>query len=234
MPLYEIISLIGFILGTILHIVLSILIVQRKQKTRSELIFLFLVISVAMWHFGNAVSLFSFILFGRKNPVRRPYCRCDFLRRDRFYAQPAAPHGSAVFFESKPQIKRFLQRLIVVAIYLPVFPFSVIIKNFIFSEDTHLGITATPYIKPFVVWLITSLFIAANISRWLARMVEEKEERKFHLAIYRVVISIAAFIGFTFLLGGNKIAYMGDYLVLVSMLSSIFPSIIFLLLRLSI
>ena len=66
MPLYEIISLIGFILGTILHIVLSILIVQRKQKTRSELIFLFLVISVAMWHFGNAVSLFSFILFGRK------------------------------------------------------------------------------------------------------------------------------------------------------------------------
>ncbi|MCR4319454.1 MAG: hypothetical protein NUV74_03840, partial [Candidatus Brocadiaceae bacterium] len=90
-----------------------------------------------------------------------------------------------------------------------------------------MGITATPYIKPFVVWLITSLFIAANISRWLARMVEEKEERKFHLAIYRVVISIAAFIGFTFLLGGNKIAYMGDYLVLGSMLSSIFPSIIF-------
>lgn len=65
MPLYEIISLIGFILGTILHIVLSILIVQRKHKTRSELIFLFLVISVALWHFGNTISLSSFILFGR-------------------------------------------------------------------------------------------------------------------------------------------------------------------------
>lgn len=65
MHLYEIISLIGFILGTILHIVLSILIVQRKHKTRSELIFLFLVISVAMWHFGNTISLFSFLLFGK-------------------------------------------------------------------------------------------------------------------------------------------------------------------------
>ena len=90
-------------------------------------------------------------------------------------------HTAVLFlFESKPQIKRFLQQFIIVAIYLPVFPFSVIIKNFVLSEDTHLGITATPYIKPFVVWLITSLFIAANISRWLARMVEEKEERKFH------------------------------------------------------
>lgn len=227
MPLYEIISLIGFILGTTLHIVLSILIVQRKHKTRSELVFLFLVISVAMWHFGNAVSLFSFILFGRK--IQSVDLVADAISYGGIGFMPSLLLHTAVLFlfESKPQIKRFLQQLIIVAIYLPVFPFSVIIKNFVLSEDTHLGITATPYIKPFVVWLITSLFIAANISRWLARMVEEKEERKFHLAIYWVVISIAAIIGFTFLLGGNKIAYIGDYLVLGSMLSSIFPSIIF-------
>lgn len=137
-------------------------------------------------------------------------------------------HTAVLFlFESKPRMKKFLQRTIITAIYLPVFPFSVIIKNFVLSEDTHLAITATPYIKPFAIWLIISLFIAAHISRWLAKTVEEKEERKFHLAIYWVVISIAAFIGFTVILEGNKIAYIGDYLVLVSMLSSIFPSIIF-------
>ncbi len=227
MPLYEIISLIGFILGTTLHIVLSILIVQRKHKTRSELVFLFLVISVAMWHFGNTVSLFSFILFGRK--IQSVDLIADAISYGGIGFMPSLLLHTAVLFlfESKPQIKRFLQQFIIVAIYLPVFPFSVIIKHFVLSEDTHLGISATPYIKPFVVWLITSLFIAANISRWLARMVEEKEERKFHLAIYWVVISIAAIIGFTFLLGGNKIAYIGDYLVLGSMLSSIFPSIIF-------
>ena len=227
MPLYEIISLIGFLLGTTLHIVLSILIVQRKHKTRSELAFLFLVISVAMWHFGNTVSLFSFILFGQK--IQSVDLVADGISYGGIGFMPSLLLHTAVLFlfESKPQIKRFLQHFIIVAIYLPVFPFSVIIKNFILSEDTHLGISATPYIKPFVVWLITSLFIAANISRWLAKMVEEKEERKFHLAIYWVVISIAAFIGFTFLLGGNKIAYFGDYLVLGSMLSSIFPSIIF-------
>jgi len=227
MPLYEIISLIGFILGTILHIVLSILIVQRKHKTRSELIFLFLVISVAMWHFGNTVSLFSFILFGRN--IQSVDLVADAISYGGIGFMPSLLlHTAALFlFESKPHIKRLLQQLIVVAIYLPVIPFSVVIKNFILSEDTHLVITAAPYVKPFVVWLITSLFIAANISRWLAKTVEEKEERKFHLAIYWVVISIAAFIGFTVLLEGNKIAYIGDYLVLVSMLSSIFPSIIF-------
>ena len=137
-------------------------------------------------------------------------------------------HTAVLFLlKANLRLKDFCSISLSLPFISPVFPFSVIIKHFILSEDTHLGISATPYIKPFVVWLITSLFIAANISRWLARMVEEKEERKFHLAIYWVVISIAAFIGFTFLFGGNKIAYIGDYLVLVSMLSSIFPSIIF-------
>ncbi len=87
--------------------------------------------------------------------------------------------------------------------------------------------TATHYVKPFVVWLIISLFIAAGISKWLAKRVDEKEEQKFHMAIFWVVITIAVFIGFTVLLEGDKIAYIGNYLVLVSMLSSIFPSIIF-------
>lgn len=227
MPLYEIISLIGFILGTILHMVLSILIVQRKHKTGSELIFLFLVISVAMWHFGNTISLFSFILFGRK--VTSVDLIADAISYGGIGFMPSLLLHTAVLFlfESKPRMKRLLRQVIVVAIYLPVIPFSVVIKNFILSEDTHLIITAAPYIKPFAMWLITSLFIAAHISRWLAKTVEEKEERKFHLAIYWVVISIAGFIGFTVLLEGNKIVYIGDYLVLASMLSSIFPSIIF-------
>jgi signal transduction histidine kinase len=94
-------------------------------------------------------------------------------------------------------------------------------------EDIHLMMTAANYVKPFVVWLIISLFIAANISRKLAKVVEEKEEKKFYKAIFWVVISTAVFIGFTVILEGNKIAYAGSYLVLVAMLSSIFPSVIF-------
>src|SRR5574337_1206085 len=135
MPLYEIISLIGFILGTILHIVLSILIVQRKHKTRSELIFLFLVISVAMWHFGNAVSLFSFILFGRN--ISSVNLVADAISYTGIGFMPSLLLHTAVLFlfESKPHIKRHLQQLIVAAIYLPVIPFSVVIKNFILSEE---------------------------------------------------------------------------------------------------
>ena len=227
MPLYEIISLIGFILGTILHIVLSILIVQRKHKTRSELVFLFLVISVAMWHFGNAVYLFSFILFGKGIPIVSIIA--DAISYTGIGFMPSLLLHTAVLFlfESKPHIGKTVQRLIIMAIYLPVIPFVLIIKNFIVFEDMYSITTASHYIKPFVVWLITSLFIAAFISRELAKTVVEKEERKFHLAIFWAVIAIAIFIGFTVLLNGNKIPYIGNYLVLISMLSSIFPSIIF-------
>ncbi len=227
MPLYEIISLIGFILGTILHIVLSVLIVQRRHKTRSELVFLFLVISVAMWHFGNAVSVFSFILFGKEVPV------VDLVSNAISYSgigfMPSLLLHTAVLFlfEGMPGIQKTRQRLIVAAIYLPVIPFSVVIKRFVLLEDTHLMAAAPHYGKPFMVWLILSLFISASISRWLAKTVEEKEERKFYLAIFWVVFTIAVFIGFTVLLKGNRIPYVGDYLMLVAMLSSIFPSIIF-------
>ena len=69
MTFIEIVALIGFILGSILHTVLSIFIVQRKNKKGSELVFLFLVISVAAWHYGNAISLFSIMLFGKNIPV---------------------------------------------------------------------------------------------------------------------------------------------------------------------
>ncbi len=227
MPLYEIISLIGFILGTSLHIVLSILIVQRKQKTRSEIAFLFLVISVAMWHFGNAVSSFSFMLFGKGIPLLNLVA--DSISYAGIGFMPSLLLHTAVLFlfESKPQIKKNIQRLIIIAFYLPVIPFSVVIKNFILSEDTYLMVTASYYVKPFVVWLIIALFIAASISKWLARMVEEKEEQKFHLAIFWSVIAITILIGFTLLFDGNKLPYVGNYLVLISMLSSIFPSIIF-------
>ena len=150
MPLYEIISLIGFILGTILHIVLSILIVQRKHKTRSELVFLFLVISVAMWHFGNAVYLFSFILFGKGIPIVSIIA--DAISYTGIGFMPSLLLHTAVLFlfESKPHIEKTVQRLIIMAIYLPVIPFVLIIKYFIVFEDMYSITTASHYIKPFV------------------------------------------------------------------------------------
>jgi signal transduction histidine kinase len=227
MPIFEIISLIGFILGSILHIVLSILIVQRQHKTRSEFVFLFLVISVAMWHLGNTVSLFSFILFQKE--IVGVAIIADTISYVGIGFMPSLLlHTALLFlFDNKPHIKKPYQRLIIAALYLPVIPFSIVIKHLILSENVYALATTAFYVKPFVAWLVVSLGIAASISRMLAKTVEEKEERKFYKAIFWVIIVISLLIGFTVLLEGNKIAYFGDYLVLASMLSSIFPSIIF-------
>lgn len=226
MPLYEIISIIGFIVGTILHIVLSVLIGQRKHKKRSEFIFQFLVISVAMWHLGNTVYLFSSILFDKNLfPV-------NFIADAISYAgiglMPSLLLHTAISFlyENGFTIRRSLQKLILIAIYFPVLPFSFVIKKFIRLEESYL-VAHSQLVKPFIVWLIVALLISAYISKWLAKNAEEKEEQKFLMAIFWVLITIAVFIGFTVILEGRKIAYIGDYLVLVSMLSSIFPSIVF-------
>ena len=68
---------------------------------------------------------------------------------------------------------------------------------------------------------------SAVTSRILSGKVEEVEEQKFHFSIFWILIFIAILVTFTVLLEGKNIPYIGNYMVLVTMLSSIFPSIIF-------
>lgn len=227
MSLNEIIVLIGFILGSILHTVLSVLIVQRKNKKGSELVFLGLVISVAIWHYGNTISIFCIMLFGKNIPIIN-----QISNGVAFVGMVLIPslllHTAIIFLlESGWCIKKGLKFAIVGAIYLPIVLFSVTLKNTIFSEESYILMSVLPFVKPFVAWLMFSILASAYISRILSTKVEEVEERKFHFSIFWVLIFIAIIIGFTVLLEGRAIAYVGDYLILATILSSIFPSVLF-------
>ncbi len=234
MSLYEIISLIGFLLGTILHSVLSVLIVQRKDKTSSEIVFLFLVISVAMWNLGNSISLFSLMLFGRNIPSISyladavAYIGIGFMPSLLLHTATAFLFESARYVErSQRQLRRLAKSVGIATIYLPVIVFAVAIKKMVSFEDTSLLMSMSPLVKPFVLWLITSLLISAAISRNFSQTAEEKEERKFHFFIFWALVFVSILIAFTILLGGRNISFVGDYFLLAAMLSSIFPSIVF-------
>lgn len=227
MSLYEIISLIGFLLGTILHSVLSVLIVQRKDKTSSEIIFFFLVISVAMWNLGNSISLFSLMLFGRNIPSIS-YLSDAVAYIGIGFMPSLLLHTATVFlFESARYVNRVIKWMVIITIYLPVVIFVIAINKMVSFKDASLLISMSPLVKPFVLWLITSLLISAGISKSLSQTAEEKEERKFHFFIFWVLVFVSIFITFTILLGGRNISFVGDYFLLAAMLSSIFPSIVF-------
>ncbi len=227
MSLYEIISLIGFLLGTILHSVLSVLIVQRKDKTSSEIIFLFLVISVAMWNLGNSISLFSLMLFGRNIP-QVSYLSDAVAYIGIGFMPSLLLHTATVFlFESTSYVNKMMKWGVTATIYLPVIIFAIAIKQIVSFKDTYLLMSMSPLVKPFVLWLITSLLISAGIARSLSQTAEEKEDRKFRFFIFWVLVFVSIFIAFTILLGGRNISFVGDYFLLAAMLSSIFPSIVF-------
>ncbi|MEE8190596.1 MAG: GAF domain-containing protein, partial [Candidatus Scalindua sediminis] len=227
MSINEIVVLIGFILGSILHTVLSILIVQRKNKKGSELVFLFLVISVAMWHYGNAISLFSIMLLGKNIPLINQLSSAVACMG--MGLMPSLLLHTAILFllESGWNIRRNIRLSIVAIIYLPIIPLSLMTRSIILSEETHILMSVSPYVKLFVGWLLFSILITAVISRILSTKVEEIEEQKFHFSIFWILIFIAILVAFTVLFEGRTISYVGDYLVLATMLSSIFPSIIF-------
>lgn len=227
MQLYELVSLTGFLVGSVLHIVLLALIYQRKNKTPSELAFFFLVVTVAMWHVGNAISIFSQMLFGRS--VSSINYVADAVAYIGIGLIPSLLLHTATLYltERGVHMSRRLQGFITVVVYLPVLPFSVAVREMIFSREAYLFTAVVPFVKPFVVWLIIALGVTALISYKVSRLADDPEDQRFHVYISWVLISIAAFIGFIVLLEGEHLSYVGDYFVLAAMLSSIFPSIIF-------
>lgn len=229
MSFYEIVSLIGFLLGTTLHIVLSVLIAQRKHKTSSEFIFFALVISVAMWHLGNAISLLSLKTFG-KNIQSVNYFSVAIAYAGIGFTPGLILHTAIAFiFEDKDNIGKKAKNLIISLVYLPMLPFLfLVIKDILLLNGVELETIVKPFLKPFVIWLISSLSIAMGIAMLSSRSSEEREEKRFLVFLfYSVVIFIIGLIGFTFLLEGWRINYIGSYLILASMLSSIFPSVLF-------
>ena len=227
MTFIEIVALIGFILGSILHTVLSILIIQRKNKKGSELVFLFLVISVAAWHYGNAISLFSIMLFGKNIPIINQLSS-DFAYMGMGVMPSLLLHTAILFLlESGWKIKKKIMIITITIIYLPVIPLTLTAVRIIFFEDAHVLTSMSPFVKPFIIWLLFSIFASAVISRILSAKVEEVEEQKFHFSIFWILIFITILVTFTVLLEGRTIPYIGEYMVLATMLSSIFPSIIF-------
>jgi signal transduction histidine kinase len=227
MTFIEIVALIGFILGSILHTVLSIFIVQRKNKKGSELVFLFLVISVAAWHYGNAISLFSIMLFGKNIPVINQLSS-DFAYMGMGVMPSLLLHTAILFLlESGRKIKKKTMITIITIIYLPVIPLTLTAVRIISFEEAHVLTSVSPFVKPFIIWLLFSIFASAVISRILSAKVEEVEEQKFHFSIFWILIFITILVSFTVLLEGRTLPYVGEYMVLATMLSSIFPSIIF-------
>ncbi len=154
MTLIEIVALIGFILGAILHTVLSILIIQRRNKKGSELVFLFLVISVAMWHYGNVISLFSVMLFGKDIPVINQSSNAVAC-----FGMGIIPslllHTSLLFLlESGWKIKRKIMLTMVSLIYLPVIPLSFMAGKIIFVEEGDVIMSVSPLVNAFIIWLL--------------------------------------------------------------------------------
>ncbi|HHT9133520.1 MAG TPA: ATP-binding protein [Candidatus Avalokitesvara rifleensis] len=227
MQLYEIVSLTGFLAGSVLHVVLLALIYQRKNKTPSELAFFFLVVTVAMWNVGNTISIFSLMLFGRSvSPINYV---ADAVAYIGVGLIPSLLLHTATLYltERGLHMSKRLQGFITVVVYLPVLPFSVAVREMVFSKEAYLFTAITPFVKPFVVWLMIALGVTALISYKVSRLADDPEDQRFHVYISWVLVSIATFIGFIVLLEGRHLSYVGDYFVLAAMLSSIFPSIIF-------
>ena len=167
------------------------------------------------------------MLFGKNIPVINQLSS-DFAYMGMGVMPSLLLHTAILFLlESGRKIKKKTMITIITIIYLPVIPLTLTAVRIVSFEEAHVLTSVSPFVKPFIIWLLFSIFASAVISRILSAKVEEVEEQKFHFSIFWILIFITFLVTFTVLLEGRTLPYVGEYMVLATMLSSIFPSIIF-------
>lgn len=222
--LLQLVPLFGYLFGTALHTLIATLVMVRKQKRPSERVFLFLVIAVGLWHFGNLIVLVTEELWrGHWQLFAQISKSIAFLGLAAFPALLVHTHV-AFLRESESNLLTRLQNILLAVMYLPLLFFLYPLYNVMASPDSHPFAMLLEFIFPYVCWFVTALVVSSIIDMRLARIQEDEPFRHFYRVIGYTFLFIAFLTTFTYVLGGREFPGLRKYLEVISILSSIVPS----------
>jgi signal transduction histidine kinase len=224
--LFHLVPLFGYMLGTALHTLIAALVMARKQKRPSEKVFLFLVISVGVWHAGNLVALVLQRFSGGEWTILAQLSKAvAFLGLAAFPA--LLVHTHVAFLretESAPNWTK--HNLLLAVMYSPLIYFFVPLYRMFLNADTSPVEVLAQYMLPYVCWFVTSLIISAAIDMRLAKIQEDEPFRHFYRVIGYIFWFIAILTTFSYILGGREFPELRNYLEVIGIVSSILPSTI--------
>ena len=223
--LFQLIPLLGYLIGTALHTLIATLVMVRKQKRPSEKIFLFLVIAVGVWHSGNLIALvLQGLTHGGWTFFAQLAKAVAFLGLAAFPALLVHTHVAFLSESESTRSPRRLQNILLAVVYSPLLWFLKPIYFMFLSPATSPLQALTPYMLYYVCWFVTALVLSAIVDMRLARIQEDEPFRHFYLVIGTTFSFIAFLTTFTYILGGREFPQLRGYLETLSIVASIVPS----------
>jgi signal transduction histidine kinase len=222
----ELVTVIGYLIGTAVHTLIAALVMFRKQKRPSEKIFLFLVIAVGIWHGGNLLALMIGRISGGDWRIA-----IQSFRSVAFLGLGALPallvHTHVAFLrESQGAIQTRHQNVLLAVIYAPLVWFVIPLSKLLANAAMAPVAVFSQFMLPYVCWFVTAVLISAVIDLRLAQVQEDEPFRHFYRVIGTIFFFIAILTSFTYIFGGREFPWLRRYLEVISIISSILPSTI--------
>ena len=230
MPLFNLITLLGFGFGVVLTIILLSLSVKKTPKHFEDFAFGVLLIACVMWHGGNFLALLIRLLFGS---VAAPTSDALFLVASfGLVALPSSLLHVAVamlFRHQEKQLLRLKNRQIAVLIgfYLPMIVFLVVAGPSASAQGTLIFAIDRVLYLPFIFWLLLAITSSVIVSEKLIRLLERKSDRQFYRDMSYLLAGLGIALIFVYILPLHRLAYVGRYMHLFMLLSSSIPLAVF-------
>jgi len=225
MPLYNVLTIIGFGFGSALSIILFSLSLQKKQKRYDDYAFGIVLIAVTLWNSGNFVALLLRMLFGSVVIVEARIT--ELLAYLGLVTMPSSllHVHIAILARQKSGYDRLSKRALfaIIAAYIPAVVFTV----FSFLQLLQVGVLqynpANRLSSPFSIWVVFAIAVSIALSERLVKILENESDRHFHRDISLLLGFIAIGLLFIYIIPMYRLAYIGQYLNLLMLLSPAYP-----------
>jgi len=222
----QLIALVLFFAGVVLHVFFLTIVSKRTGKSRFEKFLIALVSCLLVWYAGNFISLLL-----RQMDLSKVAPLVGWVDSVAFTGLGILPalllHTHLVYFRERFPAKApelGLMRVILIPIYasaaLLVFALPRIFNDPFQNPLQKLG----PFEFPFLVILSLAYLASAFLQLRIARNARNLVERKVFSKLFFLFLVIPVFTFWVFELGGARTAGFGDYLVYSALLASLVPS----------
>jgi len=222
----QILQLVGFTTGAILHLYIAWLIMRRRNLIHAEKSLVLLGATLGAWFLGSLINLLYHFL-GIRDLLGILYISDTLAFAGVGLLPTALLHVHFAFWgmwDDSPKRRYYWVGIVLSYLPLVVVPFA-LYKLYEGPYQTPL-VKLSPWIVPHATWIAIALLVSAGIDARLSTQVRQPREQRF----YYVLAITLAFIGFAFffvyVLNGRALPVIGRYLDTGIGLSALLPTAI--------
>ncbi|UCF35387.1 MAG: hypothetical protein JSU96_11080 [Acidobacteriota bacterium] len=221
-------GLVGFFIGVLLHVFLLSIVVKRPRKERFEKVLIALLLALLTWYAGSFVALLL-----RQMDLSKVAPALVWFDAVSFTSLGLLPalllHTNWVYFQrrfSANTVERRIYPGLIVLLYVVLLLLPAALPQLLSQPSLHplrkLGALTTPFLILLAVSYVACILLQVGIIRRSRKPVEQRLFRR--LAILFCVIPAYNFWVFAF--EGWQTRTAGEYLVLIALLGSLFPTFV--------